>query len=269
MKLKYYVADAFADRVFEGNPAGVCILGEWLPAETMQKIAMENNLSETGFAVRTGEEPLTYELRWFTPTDEIDLCGHCTMGTAYILFRFYEQEARKIRFEALKCGHRLTVTRDGELLTMDFPAVPPVPYEYAEYMGEGVGAVPSEVLRTERDLMLVFDSEETVRRMTPDFGKLKAFPVGRSVYVTAPAGGPDYDIAARAFWPKEGVDEDPVCGSMHTTLIPYWSRVLGKDRIVSRELSARGGTLRCRLAGDRVMISGTCRLYLTGEIRTE
>lgn len=263
--LKYYVADAFADHVFEGNPAGVCILEEWLPEETMKNIAMEKNLSETGFAVKRGDDPCSYELRWFTPTEEIDLCGHCTMGTAYILFRFYEK-VHEIHFNALKCGHQLTVTKEGDLLTMDFPAVLATPYLYEDYMGSGVGAVPAEVLRTERDLMLVYDSDETVRTMQPDFGKLKEFSVGQSVYVTAKSSDPAYDIVARAFWPKLGINEDPVCGSMHTTLVPYWSRILKKNNIVSRELSARGGTLYCELCGNRIKLSGKCQLYLCGEI---
>ena len=264
--LKYYVADAFAENVFEGNPAGVCILDEWISEETMKKIAMENNLSETGFAVKEKDNPCTYELRWFTPVDEIDLCGHCTLGTAYILFEFYEQNETVIHFNALKCGHKLTVTKKKDLLTMDFPVVAPEPYQYEEYMGEGIGAVPSEVWKTDRDLMLVFDSDKVIKEMQPDFSKLKEFPVGLSVYVTAKSSNPDYDIVARAFWPKLNINEDPVCGSMHTTLIPYWSKLLGKEKIISRELSPRGGTLYCELAGDRVRLSGKCKLYLKGEI---
>ncbi|MBR3312029.1 MAG: PhzF family phenazine biosynthesis protein [Solobacterium sp.] len=267
--LKYYVADAFADTVFEGNPAGVCILDTWLEDETMRKIAMENNLSETGFAVKIKDTPCTYELRWFTPKDEIDLCGHCTLGTAYILFRFYETEETEICFHALKCGHVLNVKKDGELLTMDFPAVPPVPYEYADYMGEALGYEPAQVLRTERDLMLVYDDAEVIRNMEPDFEKIRRFPIGLSVYVTAKSDDPAYDIVCRAFWPKLGINEDPVCGSMHTTLVPYWSEVCGKRDIVSREVSPRGGTLYCTMEGDRVSISGRCVLYLTGEISVE
>lgn len=264
--LKYYVADAFADQVFEGNPAGVCILDAWISEEKMKKIAMENNLSETGFAVKENDSPCTYQLRWFTPVDEIDLCGHCTLGTAYILFEFYEKNETIIHFNALKCGHKLTVTKEQDLLTMDFPVVAPEPYKYEEYMGEGMGAVPSEVWKTDRDLMLVYDSDKVVKEMQPDFGKLKEFPVGLSVYVTAKSSNPDYDIVARAFWPKLNINEDPVCGSMHTTLIPYWSKLLGKEKIISRELSPRGGTLYCELAGERVRLSGKCRLYLKGEI---
>lgn len=264
--IRYYVADAFADRVFEGNPGGVCVLDQWLPDTVMQQIAIENNLSETGFVVKTGDNPCRYALRWFTPADEIDLCGHCTLAAAYVLFRFYEPGADTIHFDALRCGHHLVVTRDGDLMTMDFPAVPPELYAYADYMGAALGAVPSEVLRTARDLMLVYDSDEIIRDMQPDFGLIRAFPVGLSVYVTARSSDPRFDIVARAFWPKMNINEDPVCGSMHTTLVPYWSRLLGKAKLVSRELSPRGGTLYCEQAGDRVRISGSCRLYLSGEI---
>lgn len=264
--LKYYVADAFADEVFAGNPAGVCIMDEWLPEEQMAKIAMENNLSETGFAVKETENPCTYGLRWFTPVGEIDLCGHCTFGTAYILFRFFEQDKDAIHFHTLKCGYHLIVEKQDDRLVMDFPSVPPTRYAYSDYMGEGLGAVPSEVWRTERDLLLVYDSAETVRNLKPDFEKIKAFPVGMSVYVTARSDDARYDIVARAFWPKINVNEDPVCGSMHSTLMPFWKDRLGKDSISSCNLSRRGGTVYCQQCGDRVKISGRGMLYLVGNI---
>ena len=266
MKLNYYVVDAFATKAFEGNPAGIIVLDEWLPEELMLKIAIENNLSETAFTVKKAESPCTYELRWFTPGGEIDLCGHATIGTASILFQFNEQNKEEIQFHALKCGHHLNVSRRGELLTMDFPSVPPEPYYYQDYMGDALGAVPAEVLKTDRDLMLVYDSAETIRNMQPDFTKIKQFPVGLSVYVTARSDNPEYDIVCRAFWPKLNIDEDPVCGSMHTTLVPYWCDKLGKNILVSRQVSTRGGTLYCSLDKDRVKLSGTSRLYLTGEI---
>ena len=264
--LKYYVADAFADEAFEGNPAGVCILDQWIPEEKMKKIAMENNLSETGFAVKESDDPCTYGLRWFTPVGEIDLCGHCTFSTSYILFRFYEQGKNVIHFNTLKCGYHLIVKKEGDRIFMDFPSLPPEKYEYADYMGDGVGAVPAEVWKTDRDLLLVYDSDETVRGLKPNFQKLKEFPVGLSVYVTALSKDPQYDIVARAFWPKINVNEDPVCGSMHSTLMPFWKERLGKDTIVSRNLSARGGTVYCQQCGDRVVISGKGALYLTGSI---
>lgn len=262
--LKYYVADAFADEVFEGNPAGVCILDEWLSEDLMKKIAMENNLSETAFAVK--EDERSYGLRWFTPVGEIDLCGHATFGTAFVLFRFEEQMIDTLHFHAKKCGHHLIVAKNGDMLAMRFPTIAPERYAYAEYMGEGMGAVPSEVYRTERDLLLVYDSEETIRNLKPDFAKLKEFPVGLSVYVTAKSSGNDYDIVARAFWPKINVNEDPVCGTMYCTLMPFWRERLGKDTLVARQLSARGGTVYCSYNGDSVGISGRGALYSVGTI---
>ena len=267
--IPYFVADAFADQLFEGNPAGVCVLEQWLPHETMKKIAMENNLSETGFVVRQGGHPCTYELRWFTPVDEIDLCGHCTFGSAYILFRFFEQNETEIHFNALKCGYHLVITKQDDILTMAFPSLPPRPFAYADYMGEGMGAVPSEVWKTDRDLLLVYDSDETVRNLTPDFQKLKEFPVGLSVYVTAKSSDPRYDIVARAFWPKINVNEDPVCGSMHCALMPFWKDRLGKEELVCRSLSKRGGTIVCHQDGDTVLLQGRGAFYLKGGLNIE
>ena len=264
--LKYYVADAFADEAFQGNPAGVCILDEWIEHDKMQNIAMENNLSETGFAVKIKDEPCTYELRWFTPTQEIDLCGHCTMGVSYILFRFYEPGVEEIHFEGLYAGYHIVVTKEDDRIAMDFPVLPPEKYEYADYMADGMGAKPVEVYRTERDLVMLFDSEETVRNLTPDFSKLRDFPVCLSVYATAESDDPRYDIVARAFWPKIGINEDPVCGSMHSALMPFWGERLGKDSIVSDNLSRRGGRVYCKMKEDAVQISGRGALYLQGEI---
>ena len=267
--IQYFVADAFADQLFEGNPAGVCVLDRWLPHETMKKIAMENNLSETGFVVKKSDHPCTYDLRWFTPVDEIDLCGHCTFGSAYILFRFFEQNKTEIHFNTLKCGYHLVITKKDDILTMVFPSLPPQPFDYADYMGEGMGAVPSEVWKTDRDLFLVYDSDETVRNLTPDFQKLKEFPAGLSVYVTAKSSDPRYDIVARAFWPKINVNEDPVCGSMHCALMPFWKDRLGKEELVCRSLSKRGGTIVCRQDGDTVMLQGRGAFYLKGELNIE
>ncbi len=260
--LHYYIADAFADAVFEGNPAGVCILDAWIPLETMDKIAVENNLSETAFAVKESED--TYGLRWFTPGGEIDLCGHATLATAYILFRFFETDCRVLRFEAKKCHHRLTVERQGDLLLMDFPSIAPREYAYADYMAEALGEKPAEVWCTDRDMLFVFASEEAVKTMKPDFSRLREFPHGLSVYVTAKST--DYDFVARAFWPKININEDPVCGAMYCTLIPFWRERLGKDDLVARQVSARGGTVYGRHRGDRVTISGRAALYAEGNL---
>ena len=164
--LKYYVVDAFADNIFEGNPAGVCILDEWIPMEKMEKIAIENNLSETAFAVKEGD---TYGLRWFTPGGEIDLCGHATLATAYVLFRFVETDTLVVRFNTKKMNHQLQVVKKGDLYEMDFPTITPEKYHLTELMVDALGAVPTEVLKTHRDLIFIFDSEDTVKKLTPNF----------------------------------------------------------------------------------------------------
>lgn len=263
--LKYYVVDAFADKVFEGNPAGVCILDQWLPAETMQKIAMENCLSETAFAVKVGEGQ--YELRWFTPKCEIDLCGHATFGTSFVLFNFYEPELKEVHFHGLYAGYQLTVTKAGELLTLNFPKMELEQITNEAYIADALGASPCEVWRTERDLICLFDNEETVAKMEPDLAKIKAFPVGVSVFVTAKSA--KYDFVARAFWPKVGIDEDPVCGSMFCALAPFWKNILGKEKMVCRQVSRRGGTVYCELAGNRVNISGRGVLYSEATIHID
>ena len=264
--LKYYVADAFADEAFQGNPAGVCILDEWIPNEKMQKIAMENNLSETGFAVKVKDDPCTYELRWFTPICEIDLCGHCTFGVSYILFRFYEPDVKEIHFEGLYAGYHLVVGRDGDKIIMDFPVIKPEPFAFEDYMSEGIGAVPKEVYKTERDLVLVFDSAETVKNLEPDFAKLNDFPVCLSVFATAESDDPRYDVVARAFWPKIGINEDPVCGSMYSALTPLWTDLLSKESIAADNLSRRGGRVYSEIKDGVVKISGHGALYLEGNI---
>jgi len=255
--LKYYVVDAFADKVFEGNPAGVCILDKWLPEEKMQKIAMENCLSETAFAVKVGDGQ--YELRWFTPKCEIDLCGHATFGTSYVLFRFFEQDISELHFHGLYAGYQLTVTKEGELLTLNFPKMELEQIANEDYIAEALGAKPREVWRTERDLICLFDNEETVTNLQPDLAKIKEFPIGISVFVTAKST--KYDFVARAFWPKVGIDEDPVCGSMFCALAPFWRSNVNKDKMVCRQVSKRGGTVYCEIAGDRVHISGRGALY--------
>lgn len=268
--LKYYVADAFAEEVFEGNPAGVCVLDEWLPAQLMSKIAVENNLSETAFCVKTDgktdDSKAAYELRWFTPGGEIDLCGHATFGTAYILFRFYEQRAEEIHFETLKAGHHLVVKKKGDILEMDFPAMEFREFEYADYMTEALGARPDEVYCTDRDMLFVYNDAKTVAEMQPDFRKLTEFPHGLSAYVTAITDDEEFDYVARAFWPKININEDPVCGSMYCTLIPFWAERLGKDEQVARQVSPRGGTVHGTYCGDYVKIAGKGVLYAEGHI---
>ena len=262
MMVPYYVVDAFADRPFEGNPAGVCVLDAWLEDDLMQRIAAENRLSETAFVVR--RSPGSYLLRWFTPTSEIDLCGHATFGTSYVLFRFVEPDAQVLHFHAPYKGYDLTCERVGDRIRMRFPRIAPKPYAFAPDMADAVGAMPAEVLATERDLVLVFDDEEVVRAMRPDMRGIESLEHGLSVYVTAPST--TYDYVARAFWPKIGIPEYPVCGSMQSALVPYWSERLGKRELVCRQTSERGGTVWCEDAGDAVYISGTGALYLKGSI---
>lgn len=260
--LDYYVVDAFADRIFEGNPAGVCILEKWLPSEKMQKIAMENCLSETAFAVKVSEG--NYEIRWFTPKCEIDLCGHATFGTSYVLFRFYETNIKELHFHGLYADYQLTVTKNGELLTLDFPKMKLEQLSYESYIEDALGEKPIEVWRSERDLICLFDDETVVAAMNPDLAKIKEFPIGISVFVTAKSS--KYDFVARAFWPKVGIDEDPVCGSMFCALAPFWDKKLGKAKMVCRQVSKRGGTVYCEVNGERVNISGKGSLYSKASI---
>ena len=262
MRLEYYVVDAFAERRFGGNPAGVCVLDEWIDDAVMQAVAAENRLSETAFTVRQPDGG--YELRWFTPTCEVDLCGHATFGAAYALFGFHEQEAGRIDFRATMKGYELSCERDADMVRMEFPRIVPVPFRCGDDLGAALGVEPAHVLATDRDLVCVFDDEEAVRGMRPDFGLVAGLAHGLSVYVTAPAA--DYDYVARAFWPKIGIDEDPVCGSMQSALVPYWSERLGRSALVCFEPSEREGVVWCRDLDDAVSISGHGRLYLRGEI---
>lgn len=256
--MKYYVVDAFAAKVFEGNPAAVCVLDAFLPDGTLQSIAMENNLSETAFAVRQGEN--RYALRWFTPGGEIDLCGHATLATAYVLFRFYEKEASALHFET-KSGV-LTVERKGELLEMDFPAYTLKQVPVTDEMAEAIGARPVEAWMG-RDLLCVMEDEGQVRAAQPDQQKVLALD-GLLLQVTA--AGKDFDCVSRTFAPKCGVPEDPVCGSGHCHIVPYWAQKLGKTEILARQASPRGGTLHCACEGDRVRLAGTAVLYAMGEL---
>lgn len=264
MQLSYQVIDAFAERPFEGNPAGVCVLEEWLDDATMLAVAAENRLSETAFCVRRG--PASYDLRWFTPVAEIDLCGHATFGTAFVLFDGPERAAELIRFHAPYAGYELTCARRGTRIEMVLPRMVVRPHEGpdAAAAAEALGAVPHEVLCTDRDLICVFEDEEVVNALAPDMAKVAALTHGLSVYATAPSAS--YDYVARAFWPKLGIPEDPVCGSMQSALVPLWAERLGKTDLVCRQTSARGGTVWCEDAGDAVRISGYGARYLTGTI---
>ncbi|MCY9206330.1 PhzF family phenazine biosynthesis protein [Bacillus atrophaeus] len=257
--MKYYVVDAFAENLFEGNPAGVCIMKEWIPDELMQQIAAENNLSETAFAVKEGE---SYRLRWFTPADEIDLCGHATLATAYVIANFYESNVEEIKFQTI--SGELVVVKKGELYEMDFPSRMPKEISLTEEMVEALGVKPVEV-HLGRDLMFVLEKEDDVLNASPDFSKLKELPDGLGVSITARSE--KYDFVSRAFFPKLNVNEDPVCGSAHCNFIPYWAKNLSKNEMVARQLSKRGGKLYCKFEGDRVKISGSAVLYSIADLQ--
>lgn len=258
VKSQYFEVSAFSEHPFGGNPAGVCPLKAWLPDTTLQSIAASNNLAETAFVVARGED---FDLRWFTPTVEVDLCGHATLAAAFVLFTERNLPVNEIRFHS-RSG-RLTVSRDGDVLTLGFPSRPAISCPAPEALIRGLGAKPGEVLKA-RDYLAVFASETEVRALKPDFAALRTLDC-LGIIATAP--GDDCDFVSRFFAPGAGVDEDPVTGSAHCTLIPYWSRRLGKPALLARQVSARGGELVCQLASDRVRIGGKAVLYLRGEIQ--
>lgn len=260
--MRQYVVDAFADRIFEGNPAAVCVMERWPEEDLMLKITRENNLSETAFVVKEGEE---YRLRWFTPGGEIDLCGHATLAAAHIITRFVEPGVERVGFQTL--SGLLTVRAEGELLSMDFPAYQLKRLEVTEEITQALGARPSEVWRA-RDLLCVFDDPETVMNLKPDLDKVRALK-GALMQVTAPGTGTEFDCISRSFAPKMEVPEDPVCGSGHCHIIPYWAGRLGKTELVARQASPRGGTLYCRMEGDRVALAGRTALYARSELMLE
>jgi predicted PhzF superfamily epimerase YddE/YHI9 len=259
VRISLYQIDAFADRPFTGNPAAVCPLDAWLPDAVMQAIAAENNLSETAFFLPEGE---AWRLRWFTPTTEVDLCGHATLAAAYVIFNLLAPDRQRVVFRTEKAGD-LAVRRDGELLALDFPARPPIPCPLPPTLGPALGRQPTAVLAA-RDYLAVYEHSDDIAALAPDFAALAALD-RFAVIVTAPGHG-EIDFVSRFFAPAQGVAEDPVTGSAHCTLIPYWAARLGKTRLAARQLSRRGGSLSCALDGDRVTIAGRAVLYLTGVI---
>jgi PhzF family phenazine biosynthesis protein len=257
VQIPVYQVDAFTDSVFKGNPAAICPLDDWLPEETMQSIAAENNLSETAFFVKNGSG---YKLRWFTPAVEVDLCGHATLASAFVLFNLLGEKHDRILFET-KSGV-LTVVRHGDLLALDFPSRPPAPVEPCTGLFDALGIKPREILAA-RDYLAVYDSEDVLRSLAPDMEGLKHID---KFAVIATAPGNDCDFVSRFFAPAKGVPEDPVTGSAHCTLIPYWANRLGKTQLRARQISRRGGDLFCELHGNRVEIAGHGALFLKGEI---
>lgn len=255
--MRQYIVDAFADKVFHGNPAAICILEQWVSEELMIDITRENNLSETAFAVKTGDR---YYLRWFTPGGEIDLCGHATLACAFVLLNFYEKDAGRIIFDIM--SGVLTVVKKNDLYEMDFPAYQLKPVPVTEEMIDAIGAVPEEAYMG-RDLLCVFDDAEAVRKMQPDQEKLLKLD-GLLLHMTAK--GADTDCVSRSFAPKCNIAEDPVCGSGHCHIVPYWAERLGKNEVVAYQASRRGGTLYCSIDGDRVKLSGKAVLYAMSEL---
>lgn len=250
--MKQYVVDAFTDRIFHGNQAAVCILEQWLPDSLMMEITKENNFSETAFAVKHSGG---YDLRWFTPGGEINLCGHATLATSYVLFSYYETSALQMVFHTLS-GDLFVTRRDDDLL-MDFPAYHCHEVPVTEQMAQAMGAIPARAY-LDRDLLLVYEDEQTVRNLSPDFEKVLLLD-GNGVGVTAPGIG--YDCVSRFFAPKHKVNEDPVTGSAHCMIAPYWAARLGRNRIHAYQASQRGGELSCEVRGDRVIIAGKAVLY--------
>lgn len=258
MQLSIYQVDAFTDRVFGGNPAAVVPLASWLDEETMQAVAAENNLSETAFFVR---EPEGYRIRWFTPVAEIDLCGHATLAAAWVLFREIAPGMESVEFAS--ASGPLGVTLAREKLVMDFPSWEPEPVDAPEGLLAGLGGPrPLEVLGS-RDYLVVYEHANQVRALNPNFSALSRLD-RLGVIVTAP--GQTCDFVSRFFVPSLCINEDPVTGSAHSTLVPYWSRTLGRSELLARQVSARGGELACRHLGDRVEIAGQAVLYMKGTI---
>lgn len=258
MKLTIYQVDAFAKEIFKGNPAAICPLDEWLETDLMQKIALENNLSETAFFVKKEDH---YEIRWFTPGSEIDLCGHATVASAYVIFEVLKLEENFIKFHSHKSGE-LSVEKNGDVLTLDFPSRPVSPAEAPAGLIEAIGKAPKEIFKA-RDYFLVYENEQEILDINPDFTAL--LKVNAHGFIVT-AKGDSSDFVSRFFAPEVGVFEDPVTGSAHCNLIPFWAERLGKTELFARQISARGGELFCELRGDRVKIGGNAVLYLKGEI---
>lgn len=255
--MKQYVVDAFTEKVFSGNPAAICVLDSWLDEKTMMSITIENNLSETAFTVKEGDK---YKLRWFTPGGEIDLCGHATLACAYVVMNKIEPNLKTVTFSTMSGD--LIVNRKDDLYEMDFPAYDLKPVEITDAMVDAIGAKPVEAYMG-RDLLCVFDDEKIVRELNPNLDKVKTID---GLLLHATASGKDTDSVSRSFAPKLNVPEDPVCGSGHCHIAPYWMNKLNKNSIVAYQASPRGGTLYCTKDGDRVKLSGKAALYSEADI---
>lgn len=264
MKLTLYQVDAFTDRLFSGNPAAVIPLKAWLPVKLMQQLGMENNLAETAFFVPSDKKGVDYDIRWFTPAIEINLCGHATLAAAYTVFSILEEKKKTVTFSS-KSG-LLTVKKKKDVLDMDFPSWKPErTEEYPEDLQAILGVKEIVGVYKHRDMLVELGSEEEVKKAAPDFTALKK--TGEKVIITAP--GKEVDFVSRFFAPAAGVDEDPVTGSAHSQLIPFWSEKLGKTVMQAKQLSPRGGQLRVEQRGERVGMAGKCVFYMKGQIRID
>ncbi len=272
MQIPIYQIDAFTNSLFRGNPAAVCPLRDWLDDDVMQAVAAENNLSETAFFVpsdTTGEAATSgqdriaaFEIRWFTPTCEVELCGHATLASAFVIFECMGSSAKRVVFSTRTRGD-LGVERHGKLLSMDFPATTSTVCFAPIDLAVGLGATPVETLENESHYIAVFDNEHDIAELQPDFATLARL-APRAIVATA--RGTSVDFVSRYFAPAHGIDEDPVTGSSHCALAPYWSERLGKPVLAALQISRRGGELRCTVDGNRVALSGRCVLYMTGQI---
>lgn len=255
--MKQYVVDAFTNKVFAGNPAAVCVMNEWLPDTTMQKIAIENNLSETAFAVKENEN---YHLRWFTPGGEVDLCGHATLATAYIIMRFIEPLCKQVQFKTL--SGLLTVTKEQDLLTMDFPSFSLTPIAVTENIIQAIGIKPLKAYMG-ADLVCVLENQEQVKQFVPNLDLIRSLD-GACLHITA--RGKAYDCVTRTFAPKCNIAEDPVCGRAHCHVVPLWANEFEKNDLTAYQASARGGVLYCRYEGERTVLSGKAVLFSAAQI---
>jgi PhzF family phenazine biosynthesis protein len=261
MKLTLYQVDAFTDHLFGGNPAAVIPLKKWIPDELMQQLALENNLSETVFFVTSENEAADYDIRWFTPEVEINLCGHATLASAFVIFEVLKKKKRKIVFSS-KSG-LLTVKKSGDIFEMDFPSWKPERItDYPVELLASLGNPEIAGVYRYRDYLVELNNEETLKKIQPDFTLMKK--AIEKVIITAP--GKNVDFVSRFFAPTAGVDEDPVTGSAHSQLIPFWSYKLGKEKMTAKQLSKRGGDIYSEQKGERVMMGGQCMFYMKGEI---
>jgi PhzF family phenazine biosynthesis protein len=259
MRIKFYQVDAFTDKLFGGNPAGVCPLDDWLPVEVMQNIAFENNLAETAFFIINGDD---FELRWFTPVSEVDLCGHATLATAHVLFNHLDYNRDKIVFHS-KSGE-LRVSKSEDKLVLNFPIDIVKKIEAPEELVKAMGIKPAEAFKGKTDYLFVYNTQKEIEIIHPDFDLIMKSKA-RGVIITAK--GDKVDFVSRFFAPDVGVNEDPVTGSAHTTLTPYWAVKLGKTELSAMQLSKRQGKLNCKLINDRVEIAGNAVTYLEGTIK--